>query len=243
MRQTLALLFFFVQVGVAATITREEVEAGSLHIYQERLRHAAERFDLDSDSTFQRRVVDIAGKLIAQLGADQTRSSGFKWEIHTVTDPEENASCMAGGKILVGQSYVNRLELTDAELAMLIAHEIFHAALEHNVKEMREALRVEPQWAERPYAELEWAIDHDASLIAKLETFDAHQELEADHEGFLLALHAGWPAAELATYFKKIVRADPAANVDRGDHPSPVQRWQAIRALMQETDSKTEHMH
>jgi len=66
------------------------------------------------------------------------------WEIHTTTDPEENASCMAGGKLLIGQEYVMPLELNDVELAMLIAHEMEHALLQHNLKDMREALRLEP---------------------------------------------------------------------------------------------------
>ena len=33
--------------------------------------------------------------------------------------PDQDADCMAGGKVLVGPAYVERLQLSDAELAMV----------------------------------------------------------------------------------------------------------------------------
>src|SRR6185437_1618404 len=85
----------------ALTLTSEEVEAGAARMYRERVDAARERFALDADPIFLARVTRIASRLIAQ--SEREGPARMVWEIHTTTDPEENGSCMAGGKLLVGQ--------------------------------------------------------------------------------------------------------------------------------------------
>lgn len=231
----LAVFLGFVALAMAAhAVTREEVESGAARLYHGRVEEARQGYQLDADPVFLERVQRIAARLIAQAGREAQASGAMSWEIHTTADPDENASCMAGGKLLIGQAYVQRLELNDAELAMLIAHELEHALQQHNLKEAREALRLEPEWGRRPYAELEYAIDHDEGLMRKLDAFDVLQEFEADREGMRLAVHAGWPAARLANYFKKLVRHDAMPNADRREHPAPARRWRAAQALVAE---------
>lgn len=220
----------------ALTLTQVEVEAGAEKIYRERLEEARSRYELDADAAFLERVTIIARKLIAQAGREYGIAVSA-WEMHTTSSADENASSMAGGKLLIGQAYVQRLQLTDDELAMLIAHEIAHVVLQHNLKEMREALRLEPGREQQPFADLEYAIDHDQALMRKLADFDREQEFEADREGMLLAAHAGWPPARLANYFKKLVRNDPSANADRFEHPAPARRWRAAQVLARELGS------
>lgn len=222
--------------AAANAVTGDEVNAGAKRMYEERLSEARQRDELDSDPMFFKRVQTIAGKLIAQARLEQGQAAELTWEIHTTTNPEENASCMAGGKILIGQAYVTKLDLNETELAMLISHEIEHALLEHNLKEMREALRLEPERQNRPYSELEDAVDNDDRLMAKLNAFDAEQEMEADHEGLLLAWRAGWPPSGLINYYRKLVRADPMANFARSEHPSPALRLQAMRELVKQIE-------
>ncbi|HEX7643383.1 MAG TPA: M48 family metalloprotease [Burkholderiaceae bacterium] len=233
-RQRIVLLVFVLAAVSVHAVTREDVEAGAARLYRERVEEARQRYQLDADTAFLERVQRIAARLIAQAAYESDVVEGLAWEIHTTTDPEENASCMAGGKLLIGQAYAQRLQLDDAELAMLIAHEMEHALQQHNLKEAREALRLEPQWDMRPYAELEYAIDHDEGLMRKLDAFDVEQEFEADREGMRLAVHAGWPAKELANYFKKLVHHDLMANADRREHPAPARRWRAAQALAAE---------
>ena len=230
-RRLACLLLLAMCAAQACAVTREEVEAGAARLYAERIEEARQRFWLDADPAFAARVQRIAARLIAQA------APGLAWEIHTTDDPEENASCMAGGKLLVGRIHVQSLALNDTELAMLIAHEMEHALLQHNLKEAREVLRLEPEREQHPYAELEYAVDHDEGLMRKLNDFDVEQEFEADREGMRLAVHAGWPAAGLASYFRKLVRHDPMANADRREHPSPARRWRAAQALAAELSS------
>ena len=138
---------------------------------------------------------------------------------------------MAGGKIIVSQDYIERLGLNDAELAMLLAHEMSHATLRHNLQEYELALRLEPHWAQAPFVALEDAVDNDSALIAKLAPLGYTHEREADREGMLLAWHAGWPAVRLANYFKKMMRASGRPNFESPTHPAPSERWLAAQAL------------
>ncbi|NGZ87657.1 M48 family metalloprotease [Duganella aceris] len=206
--------------------TQELVVARAAILYAERIA----RLRIDRDDRFTARVRRIAAGLIARAGRDYPDTARWQWEIHTTDDPDQNADCMAGGKILVSQSYVERLGLIDAELAMLLAHEIEHAALQHNLKEYQQALRLDPGWAQRPFIELEDAVDNDRRLMSRLAPSNYEQEQEADREGMLLAWRAGWPAAQLAGYFRKMARESGWPNHAKPDYPSPSSRLRAARA-------------
>jgi predicted Zn-dependent protease len=207
--------------------SQDEIMSRAAAIYAGRLAEYA----IDRDDAFTARVRRIAGVLIVQAQRDYPDTAGWAWEVHTTDTPEQNADCMAGGKILVSQSYVERLGLNDAELAMLLAHEIQHAALHHNLLEYQAALRLAPAWAARPFAELEYAVDNDRALMALLADTNYAQEQEADREGLLLAWRAGWPASQLTGYFRKMMRASETPRFSRGDYPSPAQRWRAAQSV------------
>ncbi|NYE62383.1 putative Zn-dependent protease [Duganella sp. 1224] len=211
----------------AAGPTQDQIMQRAAAIYAGRLT----AYTIDRDDAFTARVRRIAGALIAQARRDYPDTAGWAWEVHTTDTPEQNADCMAGGKILVSQAYVERLGLSDAELAMLLAHEIQHAALRHNLLEYQAALRLAPSWAARPFAELEYAVDNDRALMALLADTNYAQEQEADREGLLLAWRAGWPAAALTGYFRKMMRDSETPRFSRGDYPAPAQRWRAAQAV------------
>ena len=180
---------------------------------------------------FQQRVQRIAAPLIAQAARDYPEAAAWQWEIHTTAEGDDNAYAMAGGKLLVSRAYVHRLQLNDAELAMLLAHEICHAALRHNLQEYEAALRLEPSRRERPFAELEDAVDNDSALMRKLAPLGVAQEAEADREGLKLAWRIGWPGPALARYFGKLAKASHAPNFEQFAHPAPARRWQSAREL------------
>lgn len=226
------LLSMCLGAGAAAhALTQQEVSDGAARIYARRIAALEAANTLDAGAASGARVRRIAGSLILQAKRDFPETAAWSWEVHTTADPEQNADCMAGGKMLVSAAYAERLELSDAELAMLLSHEIAHAALRHNLKEYEEAMRLDPRWAERPFSELETAVDDDARLVALLAPFDFAQEEEADRAGLLLAWRAGWPAARLANYFRKMARLSGRPNSDSDTHPSPASRWAAARAL------------
>jgi predicted Zn-dependent protease len=222
-----------VACAAASAPTQEQVMQGAARLYRARIAEIEQRYALDRDPVFLARVRRVTDTLLQQARRDYPNCASWSWEIHTTDDDDENASAMAGGKLLVGQPFVTAMGLNDAELAMLIAHELQHALQEHNLKEFLEAMRVDPAWGERPFSELEQAVDDDGALVRRLAPLNASQEEQADSEGLKLAWRAGWPADKLANYFRKIRKASAYANFDRPGYPAPARRWQAAHALAQ----------
>lgn len=216
---------------LAAGLTQTQVMLRASAAYAERLAELKHNGTLDVDDGFLARLHRIAAPLIAQAGRDYPESAQWRWEIHTSSAPDQSADGMAGGKVLVSQAYAERLQLSDAELAMLLAHEIAHAVLRHNLLEYQEALRLEPGRAARPFSELWDAVDHDSTLMDKLAPLGRAQEAEADRTGMLLAVRAGWPPQRLARYYRKLVRSSDWPGQESASHPSPQSRWQAMSAL------------
>ncbi|KQW87294.1 hypothetical protein ASC94_28265 [Massilia sp. Root418] len=237
MRRYSFALILLAYAGAAAALTQAEVMAGAERLYRERMQELQARHQLDADPAFHQRVQRIARPLIAQAVHDYPESAGWQWEVHTAPEDDESAYAMAGGKLMVSRAYVHKLLLTDAELAMLLAHEICHAVLRHNLQEYEEAMRLEPAWRERPFAELQDAVDSDSALMRKLAPLGMRQEAEADREGLKLAWRVGWPAPLLARYFQKLVRSSHAPNFEQFAHPAPAQRWRAAQDLAAALDA------
>lgn len=214
----------------AHAVTQEEVTAGAARLYRARIAELAQAGMLDRDAAFLARAERIAQRLSKQARHDDPSAPAWSWEIHASSDADDNASCMAGGKILLGQAHAERLALTDAELAMVLSHEMQHVILQHNLKEYEEAVRQDPRWLAQPFSVLEYAVDHDARLIWRLAALNKEQEVEADRAGLAMAWRAGWPAMGLAAYFRKLERASSMGDRGSASHPAPMQRWRAARS-------------
>ncbi|HEU4776128.1 MAG TPA: M48 family metalloprotease [Telluria sp.] len=212
----------------ARAFTQDEVLAGAEKTYRTRITTLSQAGMLDRDSAFLARVERILQRLAEQARRDDP-GSPIRWEIHTCSDSDDNASAMAGGKLLLSQAYAERLSLTDAELAMVLSHEMQHVLLLHNVKEYEEALRLDPAWRDKPFSELEDAVDNNTGLMTKLSPLNWDQEVEADRAGLAMAWRAGWRARELAGYFRKLEQATSMSHFGSNTHPSPLLRWRTAR--------------
>lgn len=233
----LAMCLLLASAGAHA-VTQEEVTVGAAKLYRARIAELAQAGMLDRDAAFLARAERIVQRLSAQARRDDPSALAWSWEIHTSSAADDNASCMAGGKILLSQAYVEQLALTDAELAMVLSHEMQHAILQHNLKEYEEAVRLDPGWLAQPFSALEYAVDHDARLMWRLAGLNKEQEVEADRAGLAMAWRAGWPAKALAGYFRKLEQAGSMGGPGSASHPAPLQRWRAARSQAQILDGR-----
>lgn len=183
---------------------------------------------LDDDPALLARLRSVSAGLIRAAVALKPEAAQWQWELHTTSDPEVDAVCMAGGKILVGSAFVRDMALDDGELATLLGHEVAHAVAEHVRETLSEALalvRLPPL----PLDVLMERLDSDLSLQIKLSDLSSLQESEADQLGMVLAHRAGWPSAAMVRFYGKLAAHEQAALI--GDHPAAASRLSMARGM------------
>lgn len=205
------------------------VQHGAAAMYQKRIAEldAAHLLDTNADSLLK--AQRLFARLRAQAALDFPESRDWHWELHTSTEPLESAYAMAGGKLLLSLEQLRTWNLSETELAMLMAHEMAHVLLAHHEAEYVFVLRQFPEWRQRSFAELEHAIDHDGDLIKALAPLGKEQELQADEVGWNLAKRASFPVTGLLSFFKKLVKQAGYPNFESASHPAPAQRYARAR--------------
>lgn len=186
---------------------------------------------LDADRALLRRLRAISADLIAVAIELKPEAANWQWEVHTASAPDVEASCQAGGKLLVGSEFVRRLDLSDGELAILLAHEVAHAIAEHHREILSEA-----QLLNRPLVPVDVVLerlDSDLSMQIRLAGLSRMQEREADQLGMVIAHRAGWSGTAMLSFYRKLA-ADAARG--RGEpvissHPSHASRVSMSRGM------------
>lgn len=219
-------------VGVTRTqrmaVSSEQIQAASAEAYRELLQEAAAKGVLDRDAAQVARVRAVTARLIPATGVFRPEALRWNWETHLFDTNEINAFCMAGGKIGVYSGLLERLQLTDAELAAVIGHEMAHALREH----VREQVSLQ-QAQELPLAILSAVTGNQG--LAQLGDMVAdvtltlprsrQAELEADRIGVELAARAGFdPTAAVSLWHKMRSAGGGGPPEFLSTHPSQADR-------------------
>ena len=104
-------------------VSAEAMEHSASKQYAQVLAEAQKKDKLNSDIAQYERVKTIADHLIRQTPAFRKDALGWKWEVNVLTSGEVNAWCMPGGKIAVYSGLIEKLKITDDELAAVMGHE------------------------------------------------------------------------------------------------------------------------
>jgi predicted Zn-dependent protease len=106
-------------MGVSAT----EINAASEQSYRKMLQEAEQKKQLNRDAVMLARVRGIATKLVKQTGHFRADAADWKWETNVFHSEEVNAFCMAGGKIGIYSGLIEKLQITDEELAIVTGNQ------------------------------------------------------------------------------------------------------------------------
>jgi predicted Zn-dependent protease len=210
-------------------VSEESVEQGAQKAYATEVQQARTDGKLNADPALTARIRHISGRLIPVTGAFRPDAPEWKWEVNTLTTPDINAYAMPGGKIMVYSGLVEKLQLSDAEIAAVLGHEISHALREHT----RE--RVSRDY-EQKVALLGLAVitgvdpsvmdlaDSVASVTFQL-PHSREQEAEADVMGLELMARAGYdPHAAISLWQKMIAAEKNAPPQFLSTHPASANR-------------------
>src|ERR1700737_4289804 len=112
-------------------VSSQELDQAAQQQYAQLLAEEQKKGTLNRNPAQVNRVRAITNRLIAQTSAFRPDAKKWNWEVNVLTSPEVNAWVMPGGKVAVYSGLIDKLQLTDDELAAVLGHEISHALREH----------------------------------------------------------------------------------------------------------------
>lgn len=206
-----------------------EVNRGAAQAYREELKKAASKGALNRDPGQVARVRVIALRLANASGAFRPDAPRWAWESNVITSKEINAWCMPGGKMAVYSGLIERLRVTDDELAAVMGHEIAHALREHGRERASQAM------AQGVALSVLGAVVGASSSSVQLAQVitdvtinlpnSREHEQEADRIGVELAARAGYDPRAAVTLWQKMAKASGGgAPQFLSTHPSPDSR-------------------
>lgn len=184
---------------------------------------------LDTNAAQTNRVRTIAQRLIGQVGVFRPDAAHWNWEVHVLNSDEVNAWCMPGGKIAVYSGMINKLKLTDAELAAVIGHEMAHALREHSREQVSQQVAADVGLSvlsaltgSAATADLGGKLTEVMFTLPNSRT----HETEADRMGVELAARAGYDPRAAVTLWQKMgsLSAGNAPPEFLSTHPSAASR-------------------
>jgi predicted Zn-dependent protease len=120
-----------VQRSQLLLVSSADLDKAAAAQYQQVIKTETPKGNVNRDPKQAERVRGIAQRLIPQTAVFRKDALDWKWEVNVITSPEVNAWCMPGGKIAVYTGIIEKLQITDDELAAVMGHEISHALREH----------------------------------------------------------------------------------------------------------------
>jgi len=153
------------------------------------------------------------------------------WQLAIGTNPREEAWSLSGGRLYVSEAFIDAYELTDAELALVLGHEMGHVLLQHENETLTIAAAFVPRGVSASVDSMYAALDFDLGLSLKLEPAWRAEELAADDAGMVIGAAAGFEPDAMLAFFEKLARADDEGGSVVSDHPSSAERLRRARSL------------
>ena len=221
----------------AMLVSEAEVEQGATQAYAAEVDKARQQGQLNADAAQAQRVRAIADRLIRQTPVFRPDAAKWAWTVNVQKTDQLNAYCMPGGKIMVYSGLIDKLQLSDAELATVIGHEMGHALREHSREAVSRAQA--EQLGIGALAQLAGLSSTSVNIAGALTevTFNLPhsrvQESEADRIGLELMARAGYdPRAALSLWQKMGQASQNGTPAFLSTHPSDSARLAVLQSLL-----------
>jgi metalloendopeptidase OMA1, mitochondrial len=182
----------------------QEMQLG-LQSYQQVLQES----DAISSGPEYELVKRVASRLAAATGAD---GQGFEWRVSLVRDPQVNAFCLPGGKIVVFTGILPVAQ-TEAGLATVMGHEMAHATLRHGSERVFQQKATQTLMTGVQFSLGDLSYEQQRAIMGAigagakygiLMPFGRDHESEADRIGLRYMARAGYDPREAVTFWQRM---------------------------------------
>ena len=220
----------------------QAIEA-SKQAYVQTLQPLQKQGKVNNDPALVARVKAITARLIPPAIAYRPETASWDWQVVVIDEPDTlNAWCMAGGKMAIYTGIIQKLNLTDAEIAQVMGHEIAHALAKHTAERMSVALAQQTALQVGSIllggggtsSELALQAAAAATTVGVQLPNSRQQEAEADRIGIELAARAGYDPHAAPQLWQKMMTATGSGGKSDflSTHPANEKRLQALTALI-----------
>lgn len=216
-------------------VSADQIERSATQQYAQMLAQASEKNALaPKDNAQLLRLRSIARKIIPFTQEWNPRAKDWRWEVNLIGSNQVNAFCMPGGKIAFYSGILQKLKLSDDEVAMVMGHEIAHALREHARERMGKnaATGIGASLLSQVlgFGQLGQTVTNYGAQLLTLE-FSRKDESEADLVGMELAARAGFDPRAGVTLWQKMGATNGAGPPQwLSTHPSGSSRIEDIKA-------------
>ena len=220
-------------------ISAAQIERISASSFEQQAKAAQKKNILITSGPQYERLKTIANRLIPQTAVFRDDTHSWNWGLQLIDSPLVNATCAPGGRITFYSGIINKLNLTDDEIAAIMGHEIAHAVREHGRERVSQAM------AQNAIANVALA----AAGAGSAQSIDAanqimqyvlvlpnsrQNETEADAIGLEIAARGGYDPRAAITLWEKMSKESKGKNPPEflSTHPSNENRIKELSALM-----------
>lgn len=217
-------------------VSSQQVAEQSLQYYNEQNREAQAKGQLITSGAQFNRVNTIMQRLVPQVGVFRPDAVNWPWQLVLIKEDTVNAHVMAGGKITFYTGIIDRLKLTDDEIAAIMGHEMAHALREHTREKMSQSaaggLAVAIGGALLGLGEGGMQMAGLGKQLALDLPFSRHMESEADLYGLELMARAGYNPRAAVSLWQKMAELGGGGPGFLSTHPASGDRMASLeRAL------------
>ena len=216
-------------------VSEEQSQQASAQAYAQTLAEARSKGKLNNNAALNARIKRITDRLVEQAGNMYPESRKWQWSIAVIDEPKINAWTMPGGKMAIYTGIIEKLALTDDEIAQIMGHEISHALLGHGRERMSRAMATQSGLQLGSIlAGRDLTVLTPAANVALNLPNSRSAESEADRYGVELAARAGYDPRASISLWEKMGRASSGNQPPQflSTHPAPGNRIQALQALV-----------
>lgn len=220
-------------------ISAAQIDRISASSFEQQAKAAQKKNILITSGPQYERLKTIANRLIPQTAVFRDDTHAWNWGLQLIDSPLVNATCAPGGRITFYSGIINKLNLTDDEIAAIMGHEIAHAVREHGRERVSQAL------AQNVFSNVALAtagpgsaksIDAANQIMQYVLVLpnSRQNEKEADAIGLEIAARGGYDPRAAITLWEKMSKESKGKNPPEflSTHPSNQNRIKELSALM-----------